>query len=141
MMRTEMASAERSILREGIVAGLIGAAVVAVWFLVFDIIRGQPFLTPGLLGAAVFQGVTDPKRADAMLTDQIGAMFEEQLETLLPSPVPEKKAAPPPAPDKDKSAAPLLPIDKETKLSPVQSTFGSRKGTLFLVDPKSHQVA
>jgi hypothetical protein len=55
-----MASAERSILREGIVAGLIGAAVVAVWFLVFDIARGQPFLTPGLLGSAVFQGVTDP---------------------------------------------------------------------------------
>src|SRR6185436_6465362 len=60
MMRTQMASAERSILREGIVAGLIGAAVVAVWFLVFDIARGQPFLTPGLLGAAVFHGVTDP---------------------------------------------------------------------------------
>jgi len=55
-----MASAERSILREGIVAGLIGAAVVAVWFLVFDIARDQPFLTPGLLGSAVFQGVTDP---------------------------------------------------------------------------------
>ncbi len=41
-------------------AGLIGAAVVAVWFLLFDIWRGQPFLTPGLLGAAVFQGVTNP---------------------------------------------------------------------------------
>ncbi|PYN20837.1 MAG: hypothetical protein DMD99_21665 [Candidatus Rokuibacteriota bacterium] len=51
---------QRSILREGIVAGLIGAAVVAVWFLLFDIWRGQPFLTPGLLGAAVFQGVTNP---------------------------------------------------------------------------------
>jgi hypothetical protein len=55
-----MAPAERSILREGVVAGLIGAAVVAVWFLGFDIVRGKPFLTPGLLGAAVFQGVTDP---------------------------------------------------------------------------------
>jgi len=42
------------------VAGLIGAVVVAVWFLAFDIARGKPFLTPGLLGAAVFQGVTDP---------------------------------------------------------------------------------
>jgi hypothetical protein len=60
MRRIQMASAERSILREGIVAGLIGAAVVAVWFLVFDIARGRPFLTPGLLGAAVFQGITDP---------------------------------------------------------------------------------
>jgi hypothetical protein len=55
-----MAPARESILREGIFAGLIGAAVVAVWFLLFDLWRGQPFLTPGLLGAAVFQGVTDP---------------------------------------------------------------------------------
>ncbi len=55
-----MASAERSILREGVVAGLIGAVVVAVWFLGFDIARGTPFRTPGLLGAAVFQSVTDP---------------------------------------------------------------------------------
>ncbi|OGL24995.1 MAG: hypothetical protein A3G44_00190 [Candidatus Rokubacteria bacterium RIFCSPLOWO2_12_FULL_73_47] len=47
-------------LREGIVAGLLGAAVVAVWFLFFDLARGKPLLTPGLLGAAVFQGVTDP---------------------------------------------------------------------------------
>jgi hypothetical protein len=98
------------------------------------------YLANRLTNDHIFLVVTDPKRADAMLTDQIGAMFEEQLETLLPSPVPEKKAAPPPTPDKDKPAGPLLPIDKETKLSPVQSTFGSSKGTLFLVDPKSHQV-
>ena len=55
-----MTPGPRSVLREGIVAGLIGAAVVAVWFLCFDVARGQPFLTPGLLGAAVFQGVTSP---------------------------------------------------------------------------------
>jgi len=55
-----MAPAQRSILREGVVAGLIGAAVVAVWFLLFDILRGRPFLTPGLLGAMVFQGVNNP---------------------------------------------------------------------------------
>ena len=47
-----MAPARESILREGICAGLIGAAVVAVWFLLLDLWRGQPFLTPGLLGAA-----------------------------------------------------------------------------------------
>src|SRR2546422_9235154 len=59
-MATAMAPAQRSVLREGIVAGLIGAAVVAVWFFFFDIARGRPFLTPGLLGAAGFQGVTNP---------------------------------------------------------------------------------
>jgi len=55
-----MALAQRSVLKEGIVAGLVGATVVAVWFLLFDAARGRPFLTPALLGAAVFQGVTDP---------------------------------------------------------------------------------
>jgi hypothetical protein len=55
-----MARAQRSVLSEGVVAGLIGATVVAVWFLVFDLGRGKPLLTPSLLGAAVFQGVTDP---------------------------------------------------------------------------------
>jgi hypothetical protein len=55
-----MARAERSVLREGIVAGLIGAAVVAVWFLVFDLALGRPLHTPTLLGAVVFSGLTDP---------------------------------------------------------------------------------
>ena len=47
-------------LREGVVAGCIGAAVVAVWFLVFDFARGTPFLTPALLGNLVFYGVNNP---------------------------------------------------------------------------------
>jgi hypothetical protein len=55
-----MASEPRSVLREGIIAGLIGAAVVAVWFLVYDIARGHPFFTPGMLGAFVFYGVKTP---------------------------------------------------------------------------------
>jgi hypothetical protein len=47
-------------LREGIIAGLIGAMIVAVWFLIYDAARGRPFRTPALLGAATFQGVADP---------------------------------------------------------------------------------
>jgi len=42
------------------VAGLIGAAVVAVWFLIFDIARGQALLTPSVLGSAVFYGADAP---------------------------------------------------------------------------------
>jgi len=55
-----MNPADRSVLREGIVAGLIGAAVVALWFFVFDLLRGRPFLTPTLLGSFVFFGVNTP---------------------------------------------------------------------------------
>jgi len=47
-------------LREGIVAGLIGAAIVAAWFLIYDAARGQPLRTPALLGAAALQGLRDP---------------------------------------------------------------------------------
>src|SRR5215510_12534342 len=46
-------------LRDGIIAGLIGAAIVAVWFLIVDAARGHPFRTPAMLGAAL-QGVRDP---------------------------------------------------------------------------------
>src|SRR2546425_12202169 len=66
-MATAMAAAGRSVLREGVVAGLIGAVVVAVWFLVFDPARGRPFLTPGLLGVAVFRRSSPPA---ALLTTQ-----------------------------------------------------------------------
>jgi hypothetical protein len=48
------------ILREGFIAGLIGAAAVALWFLVVDVIAGRPFFTPAMLGSAVFWGVHDP---------------------------------------------------------------------------------
>ena len=50
-----------SVLRDGVIAGLIGASVVAVWFLVIDVLRGRPFLTPALLGAAVFYGAKSPE--------------------------------------------------------------------------------
>lgn len=48
------------ILREGFLAGLIGAAAVAVWFLLVDTIAGRPFFTPAMLGSAVFWGARDP---------------------------------------------------------------------------------
>jgi hypothetical protein len=51
-----MVRGQNSVWREGVIAGCIGAAVVAVWFLVFDLARGKPLLTPALLGAVVFYG-------------------------------------------------------------------------------------
>src|SRR5439155_452935 len=61
---TAMAGEPRSVLREGIVAGLIGAAVVALWFFVYDIARGTAFRTPTLLGAFVFFGIQTPTGLD-----------------------------------------------------------------------------
>ena len=67
-----MPDAQRSVLREGVVAGLIGAAVVAVWYFVFDIARGKPLLTPTLLGAFVFQHATSLTDVDNWLLPILG---------------------------------------------------------------------
>jgi hypothetical protein len=44
------------IILDGAVAGLLGAVVVALWFLVFDAARGHPLETPALLAAAILHG-------------------------------------------------------------------------------------
>lgn len=49
------ASADVSeIYQQGIVAGVIGAATVAIWFFLIDLFQGRPFYTPNVLGAALF---------------------------------------------------------------------------------------
>jgi hypothetical protein len=40
--------------QEGIVAGILAAAAVAVWFLIVDSLAGRPFYTPSVLGTALF---------------------------------------------------------------------------------------
>jgi hypothetical protein len=63
--QTEVDRAERrksragdveTVYREGLVAGLLGAATIALWFLVLDAIAGRPLHTPTLLGTALFRG-------------------------------------------------------------------------------------
>ena len=53
---------------EGIVAGLLGAATIAIWFLILDAIQGRPLNTPTVLGTALFRaraGLTAPERLPA----------------------------------------------------------------------------
>src|SRR5262245_10192137 len=40
--------------REGTIAGILGASIVALWFLMVDSIAGRPFFTPAILGASLF---------------------------------------------------------------------------------------
>ena len=42
------------VVREGLIAGFIGATSVAIWFLIVDIISGHPLFTPTTLGHAFF---------------------------------------------------------------------------------------
>jgi hypothetical protein len=54
-----MIMGRKSVLVEGTVVGLAGAAAVAIWFLLYDLVEGAPFRTPALLGAALFHGLRD----------------------------------------------------------------------------------
>ena len=48
---------KHSVLREGVLAGLSGAAAIAIWFLLLDTMRGAPLATPALLGSHLLQAV------------------------------------------------------------------------------------
>jgi hypothetical protein len=48
------------VVRQGVVAGVIGAATVAVWFVAYDTVANRPFYTPALLGSAFLEGIKDP---------------------------------------------------------------------------------
>jgi len=45
--------------RRGLITGLIGAAVVAVWFFLLDLVAGHPFATPAALGSAMLFGASN----------------------------------------------------------------------------------
>ncbi|MCK5490071.1 MAG: hypothetical protein KAI98_08775, partial [Gemmatimonadetes bacterium] len=57
-------NATGGVIREGIAAGLIGAGVVALWFLVLDSVVGRPLYTPAALGSAFLYGAS---ASDAVL--------------------------------------------------------------------------
>ncbi len=95
------------------------------------------FLANQLTRAHIFQVVTDPKRADAVITDRIGPAFEARMDEMYP---PEK-----PAEEVRKAEAlesPSLVADTVNQLAPAgqMAAFGRGKGTVFLVDAKSRQV-
>jgi len=99
------------------------------------------FLASRLTSDHVFRVVTDPKLADAVLTDQIGEGFQMKLEELFPPPESDKPAPPPKTEKTEVEANPMLG-DTVNKLSSpaASSSFGRAKGTIFLVWAKSGLV-
>jgi hypothetical protein len=91
------------------------------------------FLANRLTTLGVFQVVTDPQKADALITDRIGESFQDKLEELYPPPKPvvkdEKKDDKKDKKD-DMSAAPIPHI----------SSFNTGKGNFFIVDRRSRNV-
>lgn len=107
------------------------------------------FLANRLTRTHLLQVVTDPAKADSIITDQVGMGFEDRLKDLYP---------PPPAPDA-KPAAKEAPKDKEGDAPQVHGLstmlgdtvnkpektgsmglYGRGRGTIFLVDVQSHRV-
>jgi hypothetical protein len=55
---------------EGIIAGMIGAAIIAIWFLILDTIEGRPLYTPTVLGTVLFgrgEWLSPPERIGVSL--------------------------------------------------------------------------
>ena len=63
---------QHRVFKEGLMAGLLGAGTVALWFFVVDMGRGQPFFTPGALGSALFLGSSDLTGVDVAFATVAG---------------------------------------------------------------------
>ena len=51
---------EHSSVREGFIAGLLGATTIAIWFLILDVIAGHALFTPDLLGRGLISVLGKP---------------------------------------------------------------------------------
>jgi|SRR5580693_9269716 hypothetical protein len=102
------------------------------------------FLANQITASGVFQVVTDPKKADAIITDHVGESFETKLTELYPPPAPPTPPGPPPPPADDEKPRAAgndkkLALDLGAGTQRVNS--GARgKGNLFIVDRKSRNV-
>ena len=98
------------------------------------------YLANQLTTQGVFQVVTDPEKADAVMTDQIGAKFERQMEELYPPP-PPPEVKKPENPEAKDEAAKKEPEPEEAQLEkPPISTFSRGKGNIFIVQRESRAL-
>ena len=104
------------------------AAVRAVY--VMPMSRGMDqYLANRLAAERLFKIVSDPKLADAVLTDRVGEDLSSSLDEIFsPKPAPEADAKNP--------AAPVTKLDNPA----ASSNFGRAKGVFFLVDATTRQV-
>ncbi len=82
------------------------------------------YLANRLASEKVYLVVTDPRMADAVLTDMVGSNLEEKLEEIYPREKPKAEDG-----------------DMKGDTQPMRrAVFGRSKGTIFLVDVKSRSV-
>jgi len=104
------------------------------------------FLANQLTKQGIFEVVTDPKKADAILTDNVGEAFQSKLDDLYPPPKPpaeKTKAAAGSDGKTDAKPAPqdaLSGVDFSGGASFTHPAFGRGKGNFFIVDRNSRVV-
>ena len=57
----------REFLLESLYAGVLGGSAVALFYLVVDLVNGQPLFTPSMIGQVLFQGVSAPDVTEVKL--------------------------------------------------------------------------
>jgi len=101
------------------------------------------YLANKLANGGLFQVVTDPKKADAIFTDQIGEGFERKLDELYPTAPPPKQEDADDDSSKDDSKSDAKSDSKGDTSGGMMnhaSSWGRGKGTFFIVDRKSRAV-
>jgi hypothetical protein len=105
------------------------------------------YLANQLAKAGIFEVVTDPKKADAIITDRVGESFESKLDDLYPPPPPKKAEDTKPAADSTKPEPKSLRDINSDKLAGLDlsgaarpSTMGRGKGNIFIVSRGSRAV-
>ena len=66
-----MPFSSRNVIREGLIAGLIGATSIAIWFLIVDTIAQRPLFTPALLGTGLQHVFDRASNADASFAESV----------------------------------------------------------------------
>ncbi|HEX5226473.1 MAG TPA: hypothetical protein VFW44_02130 [Bryobacteraceae bacterium] len=111
------------------------------------------YLANQLTNSGVFEVVTDPKRADAIVTDNVGDSFQRQLDDLYPPPKPpeEKKAKGKEDETEEADSDSGTNSKKASRKNAFEgidfsggtahvNSFGRGKGNIFLVDRNSRVV-
>jgi hypothetical protein len=113
------------------------------------------YLANQLTNAGIFEVVTDPKKADAIVTDNVGEAFQKKLDDLYPPPPnPQAPEATKPAADSGSTldVGDSNPSDARSRKQPFDGldlsggggfrsgSFGRGKGNFFVVDRNSRIV-
>ena len=117
------------------------------------------YLANQLAHSGLLHVVTDPKKADGILTDHLGEAFEARLDEINPPPKPPPPPAAEAKPAATKTASPAeaADLEPETKATtkkakstaidamandnpPLRGSFSSGRGNVFLVDKTSRVV-